>query len=121
MKEQSVTDEDFIKAPHTGEWFLGKNVRQFLTYLEKDQPRFVISEQFDPHYSSFASQQVQTRYYSNLIRSLKYESRYFACLFDCFLWGYGERSSRVIRFALLLRLIMSILVDRSLRKNRNKC
>ena len=57
MNEQGVTDEAFVKALHTGEWFLGKHVRQFLNYFEKEKPRFVISEQFDPHYSSFASQE----------------------------------------------------------------
>ena len=57
MKDQRLTDEAIVKAPHIGEWFLGQSVRQFLTYFEKDRPRFVISEQFDPHYSSFASQE----------------------------------------------------------------
>ena len=57
MIEQGVTDEAFVKAPHTGEWFLGNNVRQFVSYFEDDKPRFVISDQFDRHYSSIAGQE----------------------------------------------------------------
>jgi hypothetical protein len=57
MSEQGLTDEAFLKAPHTGEWFLGNNVRQFVSYFEDDKPRFVISDQFDPHYFSIARQE----------------------------------------------------------------
>ena len=57
MRDQRVSDEMFVKAPHTGEWFLGNNVRQFISYFENEEPRFVISDQFDPHYSSITSQE----------------------------------------------------------------
>jgi hypothetical protein len=57
MTEQGVTDEAFVMAPHTGEWFVGNSVRQFLSYFKNDKPQFVISDQFDPHLSSILRQE----------------------------------------------------------------
>jgi hypothetical protein len=56
MKEQGVTDEAFVQAPHAGGWFLGMNLRQFITYLKNDKPQSTISDQFDRHYSSISEE-----------------------------------------------------------------
>lgn len=51
MSQNNVTMDAFIKAPHTGDWFLGNNMRQFVSYFEEGHEKFIISDVLDPHYS----------------------------------------------------------------------
>lgn len=51
MSQYGVTAEAFIKASHTGDWFLGNNMRQFASYFEKGREKFVVFDVFDAHYS----------------------------------------------------------------------
>lgn len=55
MSQYGVTAEAFTKAPHTGDWFLGNNMSQFVSYFEEGHEKFVVCDVFDDHYSFLAT------------------------------------------------------------------
>lgn len=51
MREFGITNETFIRAPRTGEWFLGKETKEYVEYTDNGEHMNIISEDFDAKFA----------------------------------------------------------------------
>ena len=47
LEVSKITDMDFCNAPHTGEWFMGRDMLNFVEYIENDDEKIVICQDFN--------------------------------------------------------------------------
>lgn len=50
MEQYKISDDIFVRAPRTGEWFWGESDRQYVEYTENEEAKNIITKNFDSQF-----------------------------------------------------------------------